>query len=609
MKKTITRLLLVFSMIASISLPTLAATYSDLTGHWAESYMTKLSDLGYLNGYADGSIKPDANISAVECLALLSRFYTAQEPVVDLIHDDFGAFVAQSVEPSLNWAYDELELCLAAGIISEKEMVGLKLKGTMNKETLSVFLARALQLTEEALELENTAMDFVDVKDINENCYGSVAVLVNAKILEGNSKNEFSPHLAVSRSVVSTMVVRGLEFIEEQGDELLLLDYQIYDKHEGIITQVSSTSLTVRDVYNVIRKYTISPDATITQNGKTIKLASLGVGSFATVSVDEGQVVAVATTREEGANWTQGLLNSTSSSRGQTVFNVTQAEDGLSKRYTTSDQVVYYLNGEEIPASKVRKDTFATIKFLKNIPVQVHLYDADYSVSGTIETLQYTPTVAFNIRDEDGFLRIIPLDIENPPKIMRGETESNIERLNVGEQITVNVVDAEITTIDTSGSTSKISGTLESIIETTNGKTWIIIDEFGDQHTFLLDANAKAYYGSKSIQVADITAGDSVEVETHGTSITAITLESSLTESSTKITGIVISVDTKTKTVSVATSPQTLVYVKMDSSSTIISNLESGTISLSALDVGNQIVAYGSTVGNGFLCTSMIVEG
>ena len=50
-----------------------ADKFTDIAGHWAGSYINKAADLGWINGYDDGTFKPDQNITRAEAMTLVNN--------------------------------------------------------------------------------------------------------------------------------------------------------------------------------------------------------------------------------------------------------------------------------------------------------------------------------------------------------------------------------------------------------------------------------------------------------------------------------------------------------------------------------------------------------
>lgn len=50
-----------------------ADKFTDIAGHWAGSYINKNADLGWINGYDDGTFKPDRNITRAEAMTLVNN--------------------------------------------------------------------------------------------------------------------------------------------------------------------------------------------------------------------------------------------------------------------------------------------------------------------------------------------------------------------------------------------------------------------------------------------------------------------------------------------------------------------------------------------------------
>lgn len=64
------------------------ANFSDISGHWAALEISKAAANGWVNGYNDGTFKPDRNITRAEAMALINRVLNrVPETVKDLLPD------------------------------------------------------------------------------------------------------------------------------------------------------------------------------------------------------------------------------------------------------------------------------------------------------------------------------------------------------------------------------------------------------------------------------------------------------------------------------------------------------------------------------------------
>ena len=71
--KKLTAFILVFILVTSMQLPVFAAqaSLSDIKGHWAEQNIEAAAADGWVNGFPDGSFKPDVTITRAEFVKLL----------------------------------------------------------------------------------------------------------------------------------------------------------------------------------------------------------------------------------------------------------------------------------------------------------------------------------------------------------------------------------------------------------------------------------------------------------------------------------------------------------------------------------------------------------
>ena len=100
------------------------AKFNDIDGHWAEKTIVKYHDAGIINGYPDGSFKPDGPITRAELAQILSAAFQLTEQEItfeDVAKDDWyysivakaGRFIPNYPLPSrydTNMPYHEISL-------------------------------------------------------------------------------------------------------------------------------------------------------------------------------------------------------------------------------------------------------------------------------------------------------------------------------------------------------------------------------------------------------------------------------------------------------------------------------------------------------------------
>ncbi len=63
------------------------SSFSDMSGHWADKYVAVIAGKDIVNGYPDGTFKPDAKVSFPEALTMISRALGYKDGCEDLIGD------------------------------------------------------------------------------------------------------------------------------------------------------------------------------------------------------------------------------------------------------------------------------------------------------------------------------------------------------------------------------------------------------------------------------------------------------------------------------------------------------------------------------------------
>lgn len=108
--KAVTRAEFAKMMVSSLKNEIIAQKdFIDIKGHWGETYIKQVAGMGILNGYEDGSFKPDKEVTYAEAIAILIRSlgYKDLEKNNSKWYDNY---VSKMKELSLNEGMDEFDL-------------------------------------------------------------------------------------------------------------------------------------------------------------------------------------------------------------------------------------------------------------------------------------------------------------------------------------------------------------------------------------------------------------------------------------------------------------------------------------------------------------------
>ncbi|MEK4515159.1 YDG domain-containing protein [Paenibacillus sp. FSL H8-0122] len=177
-----------------------APQLTGITGHWAQNEVTDWVDKGLIQGYADGSFKPDNSLKRSEFMALINRAFGFTET----------APVAYKDLSTSNWAYTEVAKAVKAGYISGYSDGTIGTGKTISRQEAAVIINRLLKL-----DAAQTGALFSDSKDIAAWALDSVNAVAAAGVMKGYSEdNSFRPGRDITRAEAVVSLTRT-KVIEE----------------------------------------------------------------------------------------------------------------------------------------------------------------------------------------------------------------------------------------------------------------------------------------------------------------------------------------------------------------------------------------------------------
>lgn len=190
--KVATSILVVSLGLGSINLVGAQAA-SDVSGHWAEKQIVEWVTNGNLQGYSDGTLKPDNAITRAEFVAMVNRMFELTESSPITFKD----------LSSTNWAYKEMAKAVKAGYIQGYNH-NINPKNSVTRQEAAIMIAKIVGLS---IEEDNEALSkFKDGDKIASWSKKSVASIVHNNIMKGYSDGRFAPEQALTRAEAVVLI-------------------------------------------------------------------------------------------------------------------------------------------------------------------------------------------------------------------------------------------------------------------------------------------------------------------------------------------------------------------------------------------------------------------
>ncbi len=157
--------------------------------------------IGYINGYPDGSVRPDGNITREEISAVLYRIkpMAYDEP----IETTGEVFPDVSID---RWSVREIEHLTAYGIIEGYPDGNFVPTGKLTRAEFAALIRRFIQSAE-----IKTANNRVELSDIDGHwAYDDISFIAKAGLIDGYEDGTFRPEREITRAEVMSVINRIL---------------------------------------------------------------------------------------------------------------------------------------------------------------------------------------------------------------------------------------------------------------------------------------------------------------------------------------------------------------------------------------------------------------
>ena len=241
--KTIQRLLC-FLLVAALLIPAAAAApasgqkakFSDIQGHWAEQQIRQAIDEGWVDGYPDGSFRPDGTITQAEFTKMLLAAFrlTPDSETVTWMwnnkkwaHDKGWSVAIETYYPALtdmntHWLTKQgwLKAAYASGVIVPADYDGGKYGPDLpvRRYTIALQTVRAMGLVSTAQNVATDDLTYSDNAQIQDWVKGYVKVAAQNHVMSGYPDGTFGPKRTATRAEAVVTILRALEYNKGDGE-------------------------------------------------------------------------------------------------------------------------------------------------------------------------------------------------------------------------------------------------------------------------------------------------------------------------------------------------------------------------------------------------------
>ena len=307
MNKKITKFVAIAAAVLMLPVTTFAANFKDISNrHWAKSYIEQCADLGFINGFPDGTFKPNAPIRFTELIKMLSNFLNVSEADMQIAESTYGPSL-NSLKPT-SWVRPYLLKCLSKGVI-DLDLVNSAAKNgspSMIKDNAQYAFSRSdttmLFCRAMGLDPVPTTVTYKDAAKIKKNIIPYIGALQKVGVLspQGDERGNFRPSDALSRAEVAKMLYVAYAYIEQNGNKIndtsvtpLPSTPSAPSNLENVMGIVKSifgmgngqSFISINTPNNELKVYNFPASANVTVNGQTSNISNVKEGMEAVLSI------------------------------------------------------------------------------------------------------------------------------------------------------------------------------------------------------------------------------------------------------------------------------------------------------------------------------------
>ncbi|NRF92861.1 S-layer homology domain-containing protein [Paenibacillus frigoriresistens] len=175
--------------------PAPVAALTDIKGHWAEAGIQALVKAGVIDGYQDGSFRPEAAVTRAEFVSMIVKAFHLR-----------ATGSAGFTDTGSHWAKEAIATASTLEIVDGYEVGNFGPDDNITREQMGVILARAAHLAP-----ANSGLAYKDSGDVSDWAQGPLAALTAKGVLNGYEDGTLKPKAFSTRAEAAVIIIRILD--------------------------------------------------------------------------------------------------------------------------------------------------------------------------------------------------------------------------------------------------------------------------------------------------------------------------------------------------------------------------------------------------------------
>lgn len=517
MKKLIVVLLM---LCLSLSL-VYADDFKDTEGHWALSYIDDIKESGIIQGYPDGTFKPDNKVRKSESVLMLYRMLNSMG-LVDTkdeatLANRYKALMDENDIAKWEGLREAVAYFLENKIIPEEDLSDF-MRGSkhvnMTRERLSYYLGKTLneQLKQDTGGIIDSV--FKDMGEINPLFMPYIDLLYKNKVISGDNHGNFNPKKSITRAELTKLLVESKNLLKSNET---LKERVVETK---IATKLDNANRIIfYDLEDKTKSYNeiVDNKIQIFLDGSPAGYKDLSLDMRAVLTYSNSKLVkieaseAVYDTVIKSGQVTELILD-----KGFLYFRNSDTDKIEFTEIASSVNVL--IEGEKGSLNKDLIGKYAFLSYKNDKLFEVDFKSKNERFEGVISAINAASKNAISIKIGD---KVKDFEFTKDAIINRDFVKASLSDLKIDEKVIIETEYGKIVRLDSSANTTFVSGKVAKISKGENNILTIVKDD-GASEDVVIPGDVKVVIDGVAAGLFDLKIDYNVRLKYDGNKVIEI---------------------------------------------------------------------------------------